>query len=534
MINVDNEDKIFGFDRPPIMIIGSGISKRYVEGYPDFNNLLESVAKDMGINKNMYTAYLSEAEKNSEKQKLPFIASKLSDILNSKIQSGEIDPEILFTTEELKQFHSTRNPFKVLISSKFKNMNVKKDPQSKEELELFKSLRGIVPCIITTNYDLFLEKEIFRGYKVYSRVSDYYFSDAREVGDIYKIHGNVTYPAAIVITSEDYSRYEENSKIVSAKILSLLCDYPVVIMGYSMEDEDIKGVIDDLISCLEDEKLDEIEKNIIFISYDKNESGVVRTPMYFQYKDKRMVISGIRTNNFKKIFTEISKNKPTVPIETVRKLRRLVKEIVLTTDPIGSKVELLGFDEIDDIASDKLVLALASKEMIQKWKSGTKTGLYTYTVDEMIKDIFSGDFRYESEEIFEWFDSQPSGMRSQQYIPIFHFLRKLELSSNDLSDWTKNFIKAKKEQFEKKISDMEKANSERCSLDIRSGDDLKAYLNEKDKTFPRPDIILYYYSKNCITEDEAMDLLRDFSGPEDNTYYRRAVTYLAFKEFSLK
>ncbi|HKM09810.1 MAG TPA: SIR2 family protein [Candidatus Methanomethylophilaceae archaeon] len=516
------------------MLIGSGISKRYVEDYPDFNELLRSIAERMGINKHVFVAYLADAKSNPDKQEMPQVASKLSKELISKIISGSINPETFFTTEELKQYHATSDPFKVLVASKLNNIKVKESPQLKKELELFKSLCDIVPCVITTNYDLFLEKEIFKGYKQYSRVSDYYFSDAQEIGDIYKIHGNVTYPSAMVITSEDYDNFEKNSKIVSAKILSLLCDYPMIIMGYSMEDKNVKGILDDLIHCLEKERLYEIEKNIIFISYDENESEMVQTSMTFPYGDKRVVIKGIKTNNFEKIFAEISKIKPTVPIATVRKLRRLVKDIVLTTNPIGSKVEMLGFDEIDDIPSDRLVLALASKEMIQKWKSGVRMGLYTYTVDEMIKDIFSGKPRFDPKCIFEWFDNRPSNISSTQFVPIFHFMRELEQSHDDLSEWTKDFIKTKKEQFEKNISSTEKTKLEICSLDIKSEDDLRNHLEDKDKRFSRPDIILYHYSKNRIKEQEAMNLLREFSGPKDKTSYRRAVTYLTFKNFNLK
>lgn len=531
---MDKKDNIFGFERPPIILVGSGISKRYIKEYPDFKDLLNSIAERMGVNKHIFVAYSAAAKSNQDKQEMPQIASMLSERLISEIISEDIDPEVLFSPEELERYHEIRDPFKVLVSSEFDKMIIKDDSQSMKELELFKNLNGIIPCVITTNYDLFLEKEIFRGYKVYSRVSDYYFSEAQEIGDIYKIHGNMTYPSDIVITSEDYDNYRNNSKIISAKILSLLCDYPMIIMGYSMEDENVKSIISDLIHCLEKEKLNEIEKNIIFISFDEHESGMVRISMSFPSGNKRMAISGIKTNNFEKIFTEISKIRPTVPITTIRKLRTLVKEIVLTAEPIGRRVEMLGFDEIDDISSDKLVLALASKEMIKKWKSGVRYGLYTYTVDEMIKDIFSGNPRFKSEEIFEWFDSKPPNFTLNQFVPIFYFIRGLKLSREDLSDWTKKFIEEKNVQYTKKISDLEKINIKEGNPNLKSEDDLRSLFKGKEKNLPRPDIILYYYSKDIITEDEAKNLLRDYSGPNDKTSYRRAVTYLAFKDFKLR
>lgn len=75
-------------------------------------------------------------------------------------------------------------------------------------------------------------------------------------------------------------------------------------MGYPMEDENVKSIINDLIHHLEKEKLNEIEKNIIFILFDENESGMVRTSMSFPPGNKRRVISGIRTNNFEKKYLQ--------------------------------------------------------------------------------------------------------------------------------------------------------------------------------------------------------------------------------------
>lgn len=130
----------------------------------------------------------------------------------------------------------------------------------------------IIPCVITTNYDSILEHDIFEDrFKVYSRVSDYYLSGSQGIGEIFKIHGTCEDPATMILNQDDYIHLDNESKIVTAKILSVLCDYPMLIMGYSLEDADIKGILDDLISSLDDEKLREVEKNIIYVGYSPNQ-----------------------------------------------------------------------------------------------------------------------------------------------------------------------------------------------------------------------------------------------------------------------
>ena len=66
------------------------------------------------------------------------------------------------------------------------------------------------------------------------------------------------------MTEEDYERFNKRASIVSAKILSILCDYPMIILGYSIEDDDVKGILSDLMSSLDDDKLRELERNIGF------------------------------------------------------------------------------------------------------------------------------------------------------------------------------------------------------------------------------------------------------------------------------
>ncbi|WP_406946558.1 SIR2 family protein [Lactiplantibacillus plantarum] len=51
-----------------------------------------------------------------------------------------------------------------------------------------------------------------------------------------KIHGSVTDPKTIVINSNDYNKYDENSILLSAKILSSMIDSPIIFLGYSLTD----------------------------------------------------------------------------------------------------------------------------------------------------------------------------------------------------------------------------------------------------------------------------------------------------------
>lgn len=66
------------FNRPPALIIGSGISLRYLEGSKDWVGLLKALATRMGMSNGDFLAYESGA-------KLEFNKNKISDGLTTHL-----------------------------------------------------------------------------------------------------------------------------------------------------------------------------------------------------------------------------------------------------------------------------------------------------------------------------------------------------------------------------------------------------------------------------------------------------------------
>lgn len=334
----DASKKLFNFSKPPIILAGSGITKRYTEGAPNWIELLERIAAKMGINKNRLISFENDARIKCDKKigHMPMLATELQLFLNDQFKNDRLKEVDVFSKEELLQYEKHIDAVKILAASEFNDLRLKEDAALKEELTLFKKLADIVPCVITTNYDTFIEKCVFENkFKVYSRVSDYYLSSSQGIGEIYKIHGTCTDPSTIIINQDDYINFDENSKIVSAKILSTLCDYPMVILGYSLDDSDVKNILNDLVSSLDEDKLREIEKNIIYVSYEHGRTGFIRETVNFDNKGKRLSISSVRTDNFGAIFKELTSMEASISPSTVRKIRQVVKKIVISGESTG-------------------------------------------------------------------------------------------------------------------------------------------------------------------------------------------------------
>jgi hypothetical protein len=111
-------------------------------------------------------------------------------------------------------------------------------------LEL-EALRKIRPhAIITTNYDQFLEivfpdyspivgQQIIRGPIV-------------SIGEIFKIHGCASQPGSLVFTKSDYDEFMRKKKYLSAKMLTYFSEHPLLFIGYSASDPNIRAILSDI------------------------------------------------------------------------------------------------------------------------------------------------------------------------------------------------------------------------------------------------------------------------------------------------
>lgn len=95
---------------------------------------------------------------------------------------------------------------------------------------------------------------------MYVSQNKYYFRTNNGYGELFKIHGCVKEPNGIIIDEKDYDKFNNSLKLISSKLLNSLLDYPVIFLGYSFEDENIKKIIADFVNSFDREILEEIKK----------------------------------------------------------------------------------------------------------------------------------------------------------------------------------------------------------------------------------------------------------------------------------
>jgi len=269
MNNRTLDDVVSQFNTTPFLFIGSGITRRYYN-LPDWENLLRIFATRINEDPFAYNYYESKAKTmNCSVGLFPQIAELIENDFNSlwfsKPQKRELDEYYLDMVS-----HGV-SPFKAEIAMFIKNQSHIVQEYDVERKKLHDISKKSISGVITTNYDLFLE-ETLDEYKKYIGQEELLFSAIQGIAEIYKIHGSIENPNSIIINKEDYTAFDKKSPYLAAKLMTIFMEYPIIFLGYSLNDSNIQKIIRSIVNCLSLENLEKLQERFIFVDY-------IRTPL---------------------------------------------------------------------------------------------------------------------------------------------------------------------------------------------------------------------------------------------------------------
>lgn len=279
----------------PILFIGSGFTKRYLGG-PNWEELLKylldkcpDIDRQFAYYKQRYPDYVDIGS---------VFAEKYNDWAWSK--EGQPFPDYLYEEGNAPEVY-----LKFSIAQFFGELVRSEDRRIPEEVELLRNIRP--HSVITTNYDELLES-IFSDYTPVIGQKILYANHA-SVGEIFKIHGCASDPESIVITRDDYDDFIKRKKYLSAKLLAFFAEHPLIFIGYSAEDPNIKTILADIDEILsEDGKL---IPNIYILEWtdrDLGEEYPRRERLIPVSDNKGVIIKSILANDFSWVYSAFGAN----------------------------------------------------------------------------------------------------------------------------------------------------------------------------------------------------------------------------------
>lgn len=331
-ITEDIAETVQQFGCQPILFIGSGLARRYF-GAPSWDELLGMLAdkcslidKGLGFYKQSLKSPMAIGEEFARKYQEWAWAAGHNEF-----------PETMFGEDV-----PATSYIKFAIAQHLKEIT----PDSVEAIksigydEEIAALQEIRPhAIITTNYDQMIEvlfpdlqpvigQKILRGQQV-------------AIGEIFKIHGCVSEFSDIVFTQSDYEAFAKKKKFLSAKLLTFFNEHPLIFIGYSATDPNIRAILSDI-----DEALPEkggVIPNVYILEWNADLDGAsnpAREKVIPTEEDRTVRVKLIESNDFRWVFNAFSAN-PIMDGVNPRVLRALIArsyELVRHDIPKG-KVE---------------------------------------------------------------------------------------------------------------------------------------------------------------------------------------------------
>lgn len=419
-------EEIVKSNRPPILFIGSGIPKRYLYKYPSWQELLEMSFSKFDNDPFHYQKHIDycKRKKMSDFETNTYMGSLIEDEFNKAF----FDRRITINVGNKKNPSWVRrniSPYKMFLADYFKKQRLNYSRELQNELLKFNKLKNKVSAVITTNYDTFLEKYVFpEDFKVFVRQHELFSTDSYDIAEIYKIHGSAMDAESIVITKNDYEHFKESRKLIIAKMLTLFAEAPIIFMGYSLTDENIREIIEDFLSCLSESQLNDIRKHFIFISYKKDEKNIIEIERTITTANGvEIPFVEIQTDNFGLLYDKMAEITPGISPLRVRETRRVVKTIVnqnlASTD---AESIIVGIDDLSniDLSSKPLAIAIGYKENILN-----KYGYGLLEDGQIFEDIIFDNKNFDAEAMCS---ERFKRIAKTRLLPVFKYVKGQSVS----------------------------------------------------------------------------------------------------------
>jgi len=483
----------------PILFVGTGISLRYLKNSFTWDGLLSKIAFELTDNPEYYFDVKAACHVNDKFDYLK-IAAIIEDKFNLVLQedrNGKFKHiNDVFYENMNKSVNLSR--FKIYISELFSSLEFKEEMA--DELKDLKKIRKNVGSIITTNYDGLIEN-IFEFTKLIGNnilLSNPY-------GSVYKIHGCYENPEKIIITEKDYQIFDNKFELIRAQLLSLFIHNPIIFLGYSVGDDNIKKILKTIFSYVEpnSELATKIKNNFLLVEYGKEMDNEIISEHDIVLEGGLTIrINKIKTDNFSSIYNSVSNLNLPVTALDVRKVQNIVKEIYA-----GGDIKVNITEDLDTLKNGDKILAIGS----------TKTISYHYeTGPELLANYFK-IIDESNSQILNLIDKYK--IQSTQYFAIFGFSK---INSELISS-----IKLKKQQEDNIVASMKQISNQCQTKHVAIDDIIK---DEHISPSSKMNCVLWNTFYGNIPLDEVEAYLRE-NPSTTSTEYRKLLSVYDLKKY---
>lgn len=404
------KEHLDGFVTAPFLFVGSGFSRRYA-GSEDWTGLLKVLTAPTG---KPYERYVSSANGD---------LTKIASLIAADFHDVWWDNPDFAESRELYPSPLTKiSPFKIEVARHFEGLTSKLPDEGELNQELEALRDAVIEGIITTNFDTILEY-VFPDFAPYIGQDELLFRDPYGVAEIYKIHGSSTRPESIVITEEDFLRFNDRNAYLAAKLLTVFVEHPVIFLGYSLTDENVRQIINSIASILTDKNLDQLKDRLIFVSWDPNVDTPTMVPSQFSIGSSSIPIHLVTVSRFLEVFQVLGTLKRRFPARILRHLKEQVYDLVRTSEP-GKTVAVADLESDTDVQEIDVVIGVGVSQRL------ASQGIVGLSRRDLVEDVLTpklpkGKYAEIVDRVI------PRIASGKTHVPIYLYLRGAGLLEDD-------------------------------------------------------------------------------------------------------
>lgn len=370
-------------EKRPIIFVGAGLSRRYFDA-PKWSELIERLFEDNSNIEKPVQYYLQEHKGN-----LLEVASVLVDYYRDYYWTDNMqksNPKSLYENNDKSiflKYHIAR-----IINEHYNEFDIDTNFY-KEEIALLEKLTP--EAIITTNYDKFLD-DIFSDYDVMVGQNSVYDRKSTNSFKILKIHGSVDDYEKIVINKDDYEKFTETQLYLTAKLLTYFIEHPVVFIGYSLSDDNVKIILQNIKKIMNETDL--LMENMWFIDYvvDSERNTYFEDRKRYPISDTESVgMNYISVSSFKELYAALYQD--SININSLKSIENTMYNLVKSSSITNLEVDVANVNFIEE--PKNLLELMTRKDLFFNMSQITDANLaslnYPYTPTLLSKEVFEDE-----------------------------------------------------------------------------------------------------------------------------------------------
>ncbi len=402
----------------PFLFVGSGFTHRYLNS-DDWKSLVERFAK-LAIPGNEFAYQVFEAQLDQHQ-----IGSY--GVLPAITQLVEVEFKKQFfvrsdfaeaRTQHAEALRLGVSPLKLCVSDWLQDQAATyRNRRYPEEISALGHASRNIAGIITTNFDCYLE-HLFPKYERYIGQNSLLFNPSFGVGEIYKIHGCTTEPASMVLTQSDYATYQDQNAYLSAKLLTIFLEHPILFIGYSLNDANIRSIFQDIANCLSAEQLATLSERLFFVQRSKPGREPGFSKMRESFQSKFIEFQVLTLEDFSTLYKSIAALRTSYPPRILRSLKRDIYALVNSSEP-KDRIQVVGIDDATDMDKVEFVIGVGA---IQKLAGVGYSGL---DMNNLAEDLLIEERGYDANTLVH--SILPKlGKQCSNRIPIFKYISRAD------------------------------------------------------------------------------------------------------------